>query len=535
MQVINRPAGGPGPRSKLTGATLVLAGLSTVALLLSACSSNAPSAGSSPAPSSGSALRHGGTLRVGIVSLSTADALDPAMASTEGGYATATQLFDTLDQYGTNGKVTMRLAKSMRPQGSAKTWIVTLRAAKWSNGKPVTAADLVYTINRILNKKHPLPPASSIPFIDPAGMSVLNQHTVTFELKYPTVDFLDAFTSPLMSIVPRGFNPKKPIGSGPFVLTSDTPGTRITFTANKYYWNKPRPYVHQLELISFPNSTSQVNALIGGQIEVASSIEPSLVRVVKAAGSGFKVYSYPTSSTLTWQMNVSKKPFNDPRVREALRLAVNRQQIVRQVYDGYATLGNDIFSPYDEGYNRGLPQRAQDIAKAKQLLAAAGYPHGVSVQLTAAPIYPTADLQNEVLVQQAKAAGFNITFHKVDIATYYGSGYGTYPLSLSFWGDLSIFDQAAFTIVKNAPYNATHWQSASYDALYGQAVRTVNTAKRVALVHKMQQIEYTSGPYVVADFMDNITAYRSTVGGQLPYPNTDGASGYYFATMGFKS
>jgi len=257
--------------------------------------------------------------------------------------------------------------------------------------------------------------------------------------------------------------------------------------------------------------------------------------VVKAAGAGYFVYAYPTTSTLTWQMNVNTAPFNNPLVREALRLAVNREQLVSLVYDGYATVGNDIFSPTDEGYNKTLPQRSQDTAKAKQLLAQAGYPHGLTVQLTAAPIYPTANLQNEVLVQQAKAAGFNIEFRQVDEATYYGSGYGTYPLSLSFWGDLSIFDQAAFTIVKGAPYNATHWQDSAYDALYDQAVRTVGTTARIALVHKMQQIEYDSGAYVVADFMDNITAYASDVGGQLPYPNTDGASGYYFASMGFKS
>jgi peptide/nickel transport system substrate-binding protein len=518
-------------------AAWVIAGALALSTALAACSSSSGSSATAASTGSSGAvtLTHGGTLRVGIVSLSTDDALDPAMASTEGGYSTATQLFDTLDQYGTNGKVTMRLAKSMVTQGSAKTWIVTLRNAKWSNGKPVTADDLIYTIKRILNPKSPLPPASSIPFISSTGMTAVNAHTVKFELKYPTVDFLDAFTSPTMSIVPQGFNPKKPIGSGPFVLASDNPGTEITFTANKNYWNAPQPYVSQLDLISFPNSTAQVNALLGGQIDAASSIDPSLVRVVKAAGSGYSVYAYPTTSTLTWQMNVSKAPFNNPLVREALRLAVNRQQIVSLVYDGYATVGNDIFSPGDEGYNNTLPQRSQDIAKAKQLLAKAGYPNGLTVQLTAAPIYPTANLQNEVLVQQAKAAGFNIVFHQVDEATYYGSGYGTYPLSLSFWGDLSIFDQAAFTVVNGAPYNATHWQNATYNALYNQAVRTVDTASRIALVHKMQQIEYDSGAYVVADFMDNITAYRSSVGGQEPYPNTDGASGYYFATMGFKS
>jgi peptide/nickel transport system substrate-binding protein len=217
-------------RFRRRGAASMMAGLLALAAALTACtSSTAGSAGAASTATPGSVtLKHGGTLRVGIVSLSTADALDPAMASTEGGYATATQLFDTLDEYGTTGKVTMRLAQSIVAQGSAKTWIVTLRKAKWSNGKPVTAADLIYTIKRILDPKDPLPPASSIPFISLNGMTAINSRTVKFELKYPTVDFVDAFTSPTMSIVPQRFNPKKPIGSGPFVLASDDPGTEIT-------------------------------------------------------------------------------------------------------------------------------------------------------------------------------------------------------------------------------------------------------------------------------------------------------------------
>jgi peptide/nickel transport system substrate-binding protein len=288
-------------------------------------------------------------------------------------------------------------------------------------------------------------------------------------------------------------------------------------------------------VISFPDGTSQVNALLGGQIDVASSIDPSLVPVVEQAGDAVAVFEYPTSNTLTWQMNVTEKPFEDVHVRQALRLAVDRQQMVDQVYNDHAVIGNDIFSPYDAAYNLDLPQRSQDIEAAKALLAEAGYPDGVKVELTAAPIRSTADRQNEVLVQQAAKAGFDIHFNKVDVATYYGEGYGTYPLSLSFWGQLSIFDQAAFTIVNTAPYNATHWQDDEYDALYQKAVRTVDDAERTALVHKMQEIEYERGPYVVALFLTSISAYNSDLAGYQPYPNSDGASGYNFYEIGFKA
>jgi peptide/nickel transport system substrate-binding protein len=232
-------------------------------------------------------------------------------------------------------------------------------------------------------------------------------------------------------------------------------------------------------------------------------------------------------------MNAGRKPFDDSRVRQALRLVVNRQQLIDQVYDGHATLGNDIFSPDDEAYNTELPQREKNVAAAKQLLIAAGYKGGLKVVLTAASIQPTADRQNEVLVQQAAKAGFEIVVDRVDTASYYGDAYGTYPLSLSFWGKLSIFEQAAFTVVKDAPYNATHWHDEEYDALYQQALRAVDDKTRIGLVHRMQAIEYERGPYIVAAFLNNVSAYDSRLMGYQPYPNCDGASGYNFYEIGF--
>ena len=476
---------------------------------------------------------HGGTLRVGITSLSTADALDPALATTPGGYAIARQIFDTLTEFGSEGQMKMRLAESMIPDGAADNWVVTLRKARWQDGKPVTADDVIFTVKRIMERGAPLPPASSLSFIDPNGMTKLDERTVRFKLVYPTMAFADSFASPTLAIVPQGFNPAHPIGSGPFRLDTVEPGTRITFTANRSYWKSGEPFVDSLQIIGFPGSLSEVNALVGGQIDIASSIDPILAPLIEKAGVRLKLVEYPTTGTVAWQMNAGRKPFDDARVRQALRLAVNRRQIIDQVYDGHATLGNDIFSPDDKAYDKELPQREKNVAAARQLLIDAGYKGGLRVVLTSAPIQPTADRQNEVLVQQAAKAGFDIAIDSVDTASYYGESYGTYPLSLSFWGQLSIFEQAAFTVAKNAPYNATHWHDPEYDALYEQALRTVDDQARIGLVHRMQAIEYERGPYIVAAFLNNVSGYDSRLTGYRPYPNCDGASGYNFYEIGF--
>ncbi len=505
----------PKRRSGLTAALSTTALLVSATLVLSACSADAGKVDATT------------TLKVGIASLADGDAVDPAKASTAGGYVLARQVFDTLTEYGTDGTWRPQLAKSVTAGATAADWTVTLADAKWSNGKPVTADDVVATVKRWFADK--LPPAGALPFVDPAKVTAVNDTTVHFELTYQTVTFPEALTSPTTSIVPKDFDPAKPIGSGPFVLDTNDPGIQLTFTANKDYF-RGAPGVQKLDVISFADASSEANALTAGQIDVASDVDPTLVDVVKASASD-KVYSYPTSGTLTWVMNTQKAPFTDPTVMKALRLAVDRQAIIDQVYNGYAKLGNDYFSPFDPMYDHDLPQRKYDPKQAKALLTQAGYTLPVPVELWGTDNTPTSKRQNEALVTQAAAAGFDITFKNVDSATFYGDAYGTYPLSLSYWGFLDVFDQAGFTITKTAPYNSSHWTDPAYDELYNEAIQTVDDSKRKALVSQMQTIEYERGAYIVPVFLDRIIGVSSKVKGMQQYPNSDGPFGYNFRIL----
>ena len=471
------------------------------------------------------------TIRVGIASLSTSDTLDPAKITTSGGYAIASQLYDTLTVFAKSGAVEPSLAKSVEAGETAATWTVTLRDdATWQNGSPVTADDVLFTLHRIFDKK--LPPAASLPFVDPAKIDKVDDHTLVFHLKYPTTVFEEALATPTLSIVPKNFDPAKPIGSGPFKLADYNAGNRVTFTANKGYWGEG-PHTSGLELISFADAAAESKALIGGQIDMASGIDATQAKVIDAAGGGLTVQSYPTSGTLTWVMNVKQKPFDDPVVRQALRLAVDRQQLINQVYDGYATIGNDYFSPFDPLYDKDLPQRTPDAGQAKAMLEKAGYSLPLKVELVGAPTTAWSNPANELLVQQGKAAGFDITFKKVDESTFYGDGYGTYPLSLSYWGFLGVFNQAAFTVTKDAPYNSSHWQDAEFNTAFDKAVRSVDAAEQKRLVAEMQKIEYERGAYIVPAFLDSISAYAADVSGYATWPNTDGGNGFHFAGLGF--
>lgn len=494
-------------------------------LVLSACSSSDDDSIPEPGASTPASGSSGGVLRVGIASLSEADALDPASASTTGGYVIASQLYDTLTAYDTDGAWQPSLAASVEPGDSADEWTITLRDdAQWSDGRPVTADDVIATVSRWFDDQ--LPPSQSMSYIDPTAITKEDDLTVTFQLTDPVVTFPEALASPTTAIVPVDFDPQSPVGSGPFVLATHAPGIQITFETNKDYWGTVAEY-DELNLISFADASTEVTALLAGQIDVAANVDPTLVSQIESA-DGYGVFSYGTSGALSWAMNTEQEPFDDPVVRQALRLAVDRDALVQQVYNGYATIGNDIWSPYDPLYSDSLPQRAYDPEGAREMLEDAGYALPVEVELWGTNNTPTSDRQNQALVQMAADAGFDIEFQSVDSATFYGDAYGTYPLSLSYWGYLGIFDQAAFTITETAPYNSTHWINEEYDRLYDEAIQTVDDTERKALVEQMQTIEYESGSYVVPVFLNTIVGHSDAVTGFAAYPNTDGAIGYNF-------
>ena len=502
--------------------------------LLAACSSSTKSTAAgagvvTAAPTA--APKRGGTLRVALAGMGSTDTLDPANSSDAGAWALCRQVFDTLTGYGTDGKLEMLLAEAVTPE-SPDTWTVRLREAEWHDGKPVTADDVIFTFQRIFAQK--LSNIGAVPFMDPKQITKLDSRTVRFKFTSGAMVFPDTLAQINQAIVPVGFNPKKPIGSGAFKLVSYTPGQRATFARNDHYWIPSQPYVDKLILIAVSDSTAQVDALTAGQADLAPDLDATLTRRVLSSGSGYTVFGYPSSATLTIPMNVKVKPLDDVRVRQALRLAVDRKQLIAQVYAGQAAVADDYFGPYDPAYTRTLPQREQDIDQAKSLLKRAGH-DSVNLQLTAAPINPFAVHQNQVFVQQVKAAGFNVDFRQVDVATYYGPQYGTYPLSLSLWGTLNILAQSGFTLTKGSPYNATHWQDAQYNNLYNQAMAQADSGKRADLIHAMQKIEYDRGPYVVTQFHHYLTGYSSKVTGYHPYPNGLPGSDYRFREMGFKA
>jgi len=479
--------------------------------LLSACSSGGPgSSGASASPSAAGAPRRGGDLKVGLTGGSGTDTLDPHKGLTYLDTARAQALYQPLLQLDTKAQAEFVLAEEISPHGSTSEWVIRLRPGiTFHDGKPLTADDVIFTLRRIITGK--LTGSTPLGPIDVKGLKALDQHTVRVPMTSPYGSFLDQLAYwYYLYIVPVGFDPKKPNGTGPFKYKSFTPGQRSVFVRNGSYWRSGLPYVDTLTVIDFSDSASLQNALTTGVIHGAGALEGPQITALKSTPGVRTVVSH-TGAITPFTMRVDQAPFNDVRVRQAMRLLVDRPQLIRSALNGYAAVGADVSSPYDPDYDSSL-HRQQDIAQAKHLLKKAGQ-ENLTVQLVTSPVATGTVAMATVLEQQAKAAGVTINLKTVDPTTFFGANYLQWTFSQDFYNYSPYLAQVAQSLLPTSPFNETHWHLPKYVALNKQANATANPATRKQIEHEMQLIDFNEGGYIIPAFIDALDAYSTKITG----------------------
>jgi peptide/nickel transport system substrate-binding protein len=511
-------------RDVLKGALVAGAGVSLASVLAACGSSNTSSSGASA--SSSGAPRQGGSLKVGIVGGSANEKLDGQLATTEPEIAITFQLYDALLGWDQNYKLTNLLAEEVSSNANATVWTVKLRSGVvFHDGTPMTADDVIYSYNRIINPKAPGMGATQLAALKSSGIKKIDASTVQFTLDSPNSVFDEAMAVYGNTIVPQNFNPKAPIGTGPFKLKSFSPGQQIVFTANRDYWGEV-PHVDDLTIIEFADPTARVNALLGGNVDAISDLPSSQVKVVQA--QGMKVLDAHTGAWQPFTMRIDVKPFDDVRVRQAFRLMIDRQAMISQAYGGYGWVGNDMYAPFDPGTPQ-LAQREQDIDQAKSLLSQAGYNNDLKVTLTTSDaVGGSAVAAAQVFAQQAKAAGVTVNVNKVDPSIFYGNQYLTWPFAQDFWYTRNYLAQTAQGTLPTAPFNETHWKNAQWLKVVQQAFKTADRAARDQLIGEAQKIEQEQGGLIVWAFNDQTDAYSAKLGGVVPDKGGEPLSSFHF-------
>lgn len=497
------------PQRRPTRRAILGGGLGAgLGIMLAGCSSGSqPTVG--PAAEVTGPPQRGGELRVGFVGGGAADTLDGMKATNLGDIARAINLYDALIGRGDEYEMFPAVAESFVPNDDATVWTATLREGiKFSDGRPVTGADVKASIERILNPDDPGNDAAGLAAVD--EVVPIDDRTVEFRLSTPDSVLNEAVAQYTVIIVPADFDPANPVGTGPFKLESFTPGLSTQLVRNEHYWGEG-PYVDEVTLLNFNDTDALINALLSTQVDAVAQIPTSLIDVI-GADARMRILNSETGMWMPFTMRVDQEPFDDERVRQAFRLAIDRQEMIDQVLSGQGRIANDMYSIDDPEYPSHLPQREQDLERAKQLLAEAGYPDGIDVELVTAPIQSGVVEAAQVFAEQAKGAGIRVDINRLDLTAYW-SNYLEYPFSQSFWNTKSFLTQTTAGTLPNAPFNESHWDDPKFIDICAQARAEANEEERTKLIQQAQEILYDRGGLIIWGFANQVDAYQAYLGG----------------------
>jgi peptide/nickel transport system substrate-binding protein len=512
-------------------------GMSTglMGAILAACggankvgTSSASSSAAGGSSTSSGAPTKGGTLKLAMQTPATA--INPLIVDDAGGLNMLAQTGEFL-VFDNNQTLSLQpmLATKWTPSKGGTVWTFTLRPnVKFHDGSPMTADDVVYSFQELANPKNASNALSTFAnVLKPDGVVKVDDTTVAFHLEAANGNFPYLVSSDNYNaiIVPKGTDyakwQKTFMGTGPFKLQSYTTNTGANFAANPDYWGGA-PNLASTAFSFYGSQQPQILALQGGQVDVIvqfvvqgaqSLLNSSSYNIIKLKSSGHRELS----------MRNDKSPFTDKRVRQAVALSLDRPGMVQALLAGDGNLGNDSpFAPKFPSTDTSVPQRTQDLAKAKQLLAAAGHPNGFSTELATEQYQEIPQLAT-VIAAAAKKIGVNINLKVETQANYYGkatfgnSDWLDATMSLVDYGDRgvpNVFLDAP--LLSNGTWNAAHFKNPTYDNLVKQYTAAVDLQTQKQIAGKIENLLLDETPLIIPYFLEGLTATTSSVHGVNP-------------------
>lgn len=481
---------------------------------------------------------------------SAVSSLDPQLITGLAGQSVVSALFE--------GLVTEDPHDLHPVPGVAKSWTVSpdglvytfhLRTdAKWSDGRPVTAADFIAAYRRMLAPSLGADYASAFYAVAGAedynrdrlkdfskvGFAAPDPHTLRITLRHPTSYFLELLTQTFWLPVPvdvirrygdpyrRGNSwtlPGHLVGNGPFDLKSWTPNVQIVVDKSPTYWDAAHVRLHAIHFYPIDSQDAEERAFRAGQLHITYTVPVTKVEAYRRNDPQLLRID-PYFDTYFFRLNVRRTPFNDPRIRQALSLAIDRRAIVQHLLHGGQQPATS-FTP------SGLPDYTPpalvktDVTEARRLLAAAGYPDGHGLPpLTL--LYNTSDnhrlLAEAVQEMWRRALGIDVQLENQELKVVLQERQqGQYQILLSDWvGDY--LDASTFLDVLRSDNgnNHTGWSDAAYDRLLTEADRTTNPAARARLMRRAETRMLEAMPVIPLYFNTHVFLIRPSVHGWYP-------------------
>jgi peptide/nickel transport system substrate-binding protein len=483
------------------------------------------SAGTTAAPA-----KAGGTLRIAGIKPSTASAnADPVAVNDGGGLGILSQVGQFLCVSAGDLSLRPSIASSWTSNADATEWTFTLDpAATFSDGSPITAADVVATIERLVNPDNTSNALSAFNTgnLGPGGTTAVDDKTVKFTLSAPMGSFPYIVSSDNYNsiILPASvtdttrFGPDKIVASGPWIIEEYDPVTGVTFIPNPNYWGTPVAFEKQV-LTFFADTASEVQAFQGGQVDAI---------VTFSVQQGQALLSDPNTTVIELKaathrqvhLRCDKGPFADKRVRQALAMSLDRAAIIQGLFQGRASLGNDSpFAPVFPTTDPSVPQREIDLDKAKALMAEAG----VTEITTEIHTWQNEEMPDYAALIKTAGEQLGITLDIQVRDDYYekywlpGDGAPGSDIGITDYGHRGVpnvyLNAALKSPDKGGVWNASQFANETYDGLVDEYAANPDIQGQKATAKKIQELLLDETPIVFSYFYNYLSATTTKVTG----------------------
>lgn len=481
--------------------------------LVSACVVPVPNIPSAPATSAGAGepAASRGILRVPhFLVRSGAESLDPA-SSKEFSYANYL-LYDRLVTLDDNGVPAPELATAWEANADATVWTFTLReGVTFHDGSTFDSADVAYTFAHILDPATESRAARTLSLIK--GTETPDPQTIIFQLEPGHADFPLLLSSRPAAIVPADSAATiatTGIGTGPFKLTAFDPEGTTVFSTNDDYW-RGAPGLAGVEMPAIADNEARTLALQAGQIDVLLQASPTAAELFMS-DADYTVLSFPTGTWIGLSMRIDMAPFDDARVREAIRLVADRQAMVDLILNGAGKVSCDTpvdpADPYRWEPEGGCPQ---NLEGAKALLAEAGYADGLDLTLYTSDVLPNLVPLAEIFQQQAAAAGINITLEVVPADSFFAETAVNEAFITTGWLGRPTDEILNLVFRSTSPLNEAKFVNEAFDQLLDEARQALDPAERTERYQAAQQIVATEGGHMIPMHINEVTIVNNAV------------------------
>ncbi len=435
------------------------------------------------------------------------DTLDPQVASVNESIWLDQNLYSRLVQADPTGTtIEPDLATDWDISEDNLTYTFHLRDAMFSDGSPVTAADVAWSINRAQAYD------GGWGFLITAVKSVTapDDSTVVVKLTQPHAPLLADLAMYAFSALPQKLVEEqgddfftKPVGSGPFAVSSYDPETEVDLVRNDNYYGT-MPKIENVQIKVITNDNTRVLALQSGDVDVIENPPGNLTKQIEA-NPKLRVDEFPSTRVDFVEINGADEHFSDVRVRQAVRAAIDLGQINKLAYDDSGVPATS-FMPYQMLYwNDSLPEPEVDLDKAKQLMADAGYSDGFSTNLITVSGDAAGAAEAVVIKDSLAKIGIDVKIESYELVTAYDKERnGEYGLGERYWtNDIIDPDEVVtFGVDVEAGANSfnTGWSDPEATSLANKARSEIDEAKRTEMYNRIQEIVYDQTPYLPVNY-----------------------------------